>query len=329
MKIVIHSSTFLPNIGGLENIMAGLAEEFTIMGNEVIVFTSTSQINHQSNLKYTIKYKQSWLQIHKAIADTDIYLEANISLKNILPGLFNRKKWWLVNHIHYNHQGAKTAILKQYFAQFAHNISVSTFIANTLKTKSIVIPNFYGIEFIQNNFAERAYDLVFLGRLVSDKGADRLINTIIQSKKKFTCLIIGDGPQKTVLEQLVKDNDLKQQIHFSTAITGTVLVKKLNSAKVMVIPSIWNEPFGVVALEGMSCGCKIACSNKPGLVEATGGLAFYFEPDDTSSMQSAIDKALKYQPDDAHQQKRTKHLANHSRSFIAKKYIDLFENPTL
>ncbi|MEI7979631.1 MAG: glycosyltransferase family 4 protein [Bacteroidota bacterium] len=329
MKIIIYSSTFLPNIGGLENIMAGLAAEFTMMGHDVIVFTSTKQTDKKSDLSYSVFVRKSWIQIHSAISKADIYLEANISLKNIFPGLFNRKKWWLVNHIQYNHKGARTAFLKQFFAQLAHNISVSNFIANTLKVKSTVIHNFYGTEFIQQNFSERSIDLLFLGRLVSDKGVDRLINTFIQHKIKINCLIIGDGPEKAALEKLVKENQLEGQIKFSSSIRGLELVNTLNKAKVLVIPSIWDEPFGVVALEGMACGCTIACSNKPGLVEASGGLAFYFEPNDTVSIQSTIKEALAFKPDNAYHQKLNNHLAMHKRSFIAKKYIDLFENTTL
>ncbi len=329
MKIVIFSSTFLPNIGGLENIMAGLAEEWTSMGHEVTVYTITPQINRQFNPAYSIVFKESNSQLIAAISKADIYLEANISIKNILPGLLHQKKWWVVHHIQYDHQASKTGLLKQFFARFAKNISVSNFIASKLNSPSTIIHNFSAPLFVEQNVGDRNYDLVFLGRLVSDKGVNRLIEAIAASTKSYKCLIIGNGPEKNVLEKLVQEKNLTAQVVFSDFLHGSALVNALNQAKTMVIPSLWDEPFGVVALEGMACGCTIACSNKQGLQEATGGLAFYFDPLDQTSILEAIDNAINVKKDDLFINKEKQHLQNHSRSVIAKKYISLFENSTL
>ncbi|MEI6265389.1 MAG: glycosyltransferase family 4 protein [Sphingobacteriia bacterium] len=329
MKIVIFSSTFLPNIGGLENIMAGLAEEWTSMGNEVTVYTITPQTDKQINTAYAIVFKKSNAQLIAAISKADIYLEANISIKNILPGLVHQNKWWVVHHIQYDHQDSKTGLLKQFFARFAKNISVSNFIASKLNSPSTVIHNFVAPSFVEQTVEDRNYDLVFLGRLVSDKGVDRLIETIAASTKKYKCLIIGNGPDKNFLERLSKEKNLSSQIVFADSLHGSALVNALNQSKTMVIPSLWDEPFGVVALEAMACGCTIACSNKKGLHEATGGLAFYFDPLDQSSMLEAIDNAINFQKDDLFINKEKQHLQNHSRSVIAKKYISLFEDTPL
>jgi glycosyltransferase involved in cell wall biosynthesis len=329
MRIVIFSSTFLPNIGGLENIMAGLAEEWTNMGHYVIVYTITPQANNQLITSFPIVFKNSNAQLIKAISKADIYLEANISIKNIFPGLLNKKKWWVVHHIQYDHQESKTGFLKQFFSRFAKNISVSNFIASKLKVSSTIIHNFFAPSFVHQNIDDRKYDLVFLGRLVSDKGVSQLIEAIAISNKNYKCLIIGAGPEKVFLEKLVQDKKLSTQVVFSNPLQGSALSDSLNQAKTMVIPSLWDEPFGVVALEAMACGCTIACSNKQGLLEATGGLAFYFDPIDLVSMLDAIDNAVNFIKDDSFINKEKEHLQNHSRSVIAKKYITLFENSTL
>jgi glycogen(starch) synthase len=329
MKIVIYSSTFLPNIGGLENIMAGLADEFVAMGHQVVVYTATHQQNSSTALNYPVLVKNSNRQLNKAIASADIYLEANISLKNLLPGLLNRKKWWLVHHIQYDHQNSPLALLKNQLCKLAKNISVSNFIATKLPMPSIVINNFYDPIFTHTNLGNRDYDFVFLGRLVSDKGVDRFINAINATNNNYTCLIIGDGGDRTDLQALVKNYKLNDRIHFAGSLSGEVLVSALNSAKTMVIPSIWDEPFGVVALEGMACGCMIACSDKSGLREATGNNAFFFNPNDLSSIVKALEESLSFSPSDAYMHHVKQHLLNHSRSLIAKKYIAQFENSRL
>ena len=329
MRIIIFSSTFLPNIGGLENIMAGLAEEWTNLGHDVIVYTSTPQLANQSPRNFCIIFKPSNTELIKAVSRADIYLEANISLKNIFTGLQSRKKWWVVHHIQYDHQDSKIGFLKQFFTRFAKNISVSNFIASKLNVPSTIIHNFFAPSFEQQNINDRNYDLVFLGRLVSDKGVNQLIEAIAVSTKNYKCLIIGTGPEKTFLKKLVQEKNLTTQVIFSDPLHHSALTNALNQAKTMVIPSLWDEPFGVVALEAMACGCTIACSNKHGLKEATGGLAFYFDPTDLTSMLVAIDEAINFIKDDTFIKKEKEHLNNHSRSVIAKKYISLFENSTL
>ena len=53
--------------------------------------------------------------------------------------------------------------------------------------------------------------------------------------------------------------------------TGFINSKKLNKsmseASVIVIPSVWNEPFGLVAAEAMSSGVALISSNSGGLPE--------------------------------------------------------------
>uniref|UniRef100_UPI0013D05BB5 glycosyltransferase family 4 protein n=1 Tax=Escherichia coli TaxID=562 RepID=UPI0013D05BB5 len=73
MKIIVYSSTFLPNIGGLENIMAGLAEEWSAMGHTVIIYTLTDQSANSHDLSFTINVKKSVFQLYKAVKKADIY----------------------------------------------------------------------------------------------------------------------------------------------------------------------------------------------------------------------------------------------------------------
>lgn len=324
MKIIVYSSTFLPNIGGLENIMAGLAEEWSAMGHTVIIYTLTDQSANSHDLSFTINVKKSVFQLYKAVKKADIYIEANISLKNSLVGLWYNKKWFVVHHTPYFHQKKWSGILKNQLSKFAHNISVSGYIAKALGTPSTVIHNFYSPQFKRINFGKREYDFVFLGRMVSDKGVNKLLDAVIHMDA--TCLLIGDGPERATLKQLSENTDLKNKIHFAGLLSGVALTNALNNSKVMVIPSIWEEPFGIVALEGLASGCIIACSDRYGLREATGGNAFFFDPEIPESMLSAMSNALVFEPDYTYLKSVEKHLQKHTRASIAEQYIRFFEN---
>jgi glycosyltransferase involved in cell wall biosynthesis len=50
----------------------------------------------------------------------------------------------------------------------------------------------------------------------------------------------------------------------------------MNHHQVIVIPSRWPEPFGIVALEGIACGCIAIGSEKGGLSEAIGNCGVTF-----------------------------------------------------
>jgi glycosyl transferase family 1 len=54
-------------------------------------------------------------------------------------------------------------------------------------------------------------------------------------------------------------------------------VKVVTSTAESVVPSRCQEPFGLVALEGVACGCRAIVVADGGLAEAIGGLAVIFE----------------------------------------------------
>jgi len=86
MRIVIYSSTFLPNTGGLENIMSGLAAEWINLGNAVSVYTNTIASAKEKQLAYPIYRKPSLLALFQAAKKADLFVEANLSLKTVLVG---------------------------------------------------------------------------------------------------------------------------------------------------------------------------------------------------------------------------------------------------
>ena len=58
---------------------------------------------------------------------------------------------------------------------------------------------------------------------------------------------------------------LERQVEFTGVLQGETLVRTLNAHRIMVVPSRTPEPFGVVALEGIACGCVVVGSEGGGL----------------------------------------------------------------
>lgn len=65
---------------------------------------------------------------------------------------------------------------------------------------------------------------------------------------------------------------------------------------IVCVPSRWNEPFGLVALEAMASGCAVVASDCGGLPEACGGAALMVPPNDVAALQNALNR-LAREPD--------------------------------
>ncbi|MBS1641204.1 MAG: glycosyltransferase family 4 protein [Bacteroidetes bacterium] len=331
MNIVIYSSTFYPNVGGLENIMEGLADEWSL-SNTITVFTKTKNIN-ADNKTYPIIRKTQLLALYKKVKKADVFVEANISLKTCLVGLLCKKKWVVIHHLPYNHQNTISGKLKNQLTKICYNISVSNYVASTLKDKSIIINNFYNTNFRRIDSIEKKKDFVFLGRLVSDKGADIAINAFAEIIKKgfnSTLTIIGDGPEKQSLLAIVDKEKINNNVFFEGTLTGEILVKKLNEHKIMIIPSRWQEPFGLIALEGLACGCIIIAVNSGGLTEAAKEFGNYFSIDDENNLTVLMEKFItKPQLFNVDKDKLKLYLASRTKEIVAQQYLIYFKEKML
>lgn len=326
MNITIYSSTFLPNIGGLENIMSGLAAEWSDMGHSITVFTETPGNNTKSEECYRLFRRPGILQLYQSAKAADIYIEANMSLKTVIVGLMFRRKWVLIHHLPYTHGGAFTGYIKQWLTRFSNNSAVSNYVQKAISGKVVVIPNFYNPVFNSDPALSRTAHTVFVGRLVSDKGLDLLFKAIARIRVDFPALhlsVFGDGPEKKALMLLADELGIAHLISFNNAFPPDQLAQKLSTFRWMVIPSIWEEPFGLVALEGLASGCTVIASDGGGLPEAVGNFGLLFKRGDIDDLADQLRKAYStpFQQDDAALQQ---HLAAHNRSSIAQQYIHYF-----
>jgi glycosyltransferase involved in cell wall biosynthesis len=110
--------------------------------------------------------------------------------------------------------------------------------------------------------------IVFLGRLVPEKGIWYLLNSfpqILAEVPQARLYIGGKGPLLGELKRLTQKLGLEDKVVF----TGFIYHEERNfiyhQARVAVFPSLY-EPFGIVALEAMA-------TNTPVIVGDVGGLA--------------------------------------------------------
>ncbi|HRI05813.1 MAG TPA: glycosyltransferase family 4 protein [Candidatus Dojkabacteria bacterium] len=160
-------------------------------------------------------------------------------------------------------------------------------------SNSIVIHNSSPEPIIVDNVDRNSNRLLYVGRVVQNKGVDILLQAFMKLKNKFSDLelyIAGDGDQ---MENLRKQYDDKS-IKFLGFITDPVEIAKLyKSSSIFIAPSRF-ESFGKVALEAMSYGCLAVTSNVGGFKEVVndGETGLLFESENIDNLVAVLDNAL-------------------------------------
>lgn len=335
MKILISSHVFYPSVGGIEEVSSTLGYEFVNLGHEVKLVTQTPT-DETKTFPFEIIRQPQPKKLFKLVQWCDVFFHSNISLQVAWPLLVLHKPWVVVHHTwicrpdgSLNWQG----YLKRFLIQFATCISISQSVADHLSTPSTVIGNPYRDElFYEMPEIPRDRELVFLGRLVFDKGADLLIAALQQLKIQGLTpqlAIIGTGPEESFLRNLAKDVNVFDQVHFVGMKTGVELVQLLNAHQIMVVPSRWSEPFGVVALEGIACGCVVVGSEGGGLKDAIGPCGVTFPNGDVQALSKILFELLS-NPDELpiYRASAKAHLLSYKKAAVAKAYIKVFEVAT-
>jgi glycosyltransferase involved in cell wall biosynthesis len=79
-------------------------------------------------------------------------------------------------------------------------------------------------------------------------------------------MIVGDGPERSSLERLVEQLELKDAIQFTGEFSREEALHCVNRATLVIVPSYF-EPFGLVALEAMQMKRPVIASRIGGLQE--------------------------------------------------------------
>jgi glycosyltransferase involved in cell wall biosynthesis len=271
--------------------------------------------------------------LFRAMKWCDIIWQNNLSLRTVWPA------WILHKTVVITHQGSYcrrpsgldlVQRVKHAVVLATPSVAISHAVAECFRTKSITIANPYDAETFYDSAGDvdRPGDLIFLGRLVSEKGVDLLLEALgrlSKAKPHVGLTIVGLGPEQSALLELTARLGLSERVTFLGARTGASLAALLRQHKILVIPSRYNEPFGVVALEGIACGCVIVGSRGGGLPEAIGQCGLTFANGDVEALALTLGQLLAA----PNEQKRLRenapaHLAKFQPAVIAKEYRRFF-----
>ncbi len=337
MRIMIYSPHFHPRVGGLENIVRGLAEGFHESGHEVVVVCTTEEGAEAEPFDFRVVRKPSRRELRAEVLATDVVLHACVNLRGLWPVLLSRKPLAITHQVYLSHPVPRPSISSRIVREIKRlsthrafvNIACSECLAQHVGRHCVAVPNFYDeATFRPLDGIERDGDLVFLGRLVSDKGSDLAIEALRLLKTESAmspCLtLIGDGPEREALERQAREAGVGEQVKFVGVLKGDDLARELHRHRIMVVPSRWPEPFGIVALEGIACGLAVLGTRGGGLAEAIGPCGLAVENGSAAALASGIrtlmsDRAKLQSFLDA----GPSHLSRHTRRHATAEYLRL------
>jgi glycosyltransferase involved in cell wall biosynthesis len=110
--------------------------------------------------------------------------------------------------------------------------------------------------------------VLFVGRLVHEKGVHVLVNAVpnVLEKVDAKIIIVGNGYMKEQLSNIVRGMGIAHKVMFTGFVDDETLRRLQTCADVSVVPSLF-EPFGIVALEAMAAKSPVVVSDTGGLAE--------------------------------------------------------------
>ncbi len=135
----------------------------------------------------------------------------------------------------------------------------------------------------------------YVGRLVAEKGLGTLVEAADSLAKQgldFQLTFIGDGPERAALETAINNRGLRPRTSFTGFLTGKDLAAAAGLVDVVVMPSIWEETFGLSALEHLARGRLVVAADIGGLAEVVDDAGLKFPPGDSVALSRQLARVV-------------------------------------
>ena len=138
-----------------------------------------------------------------------------------------------------------------------------------------------------------------VNRLVKEKGVYELIygwKMYIQENKSASkvLLIVGNGPEKSNLERLIKEWGMEKQMKIVSNVPNHLVRSLYHYAVCNILCSlptnVWQEQFGYVLAEAISCNCPVISTWSGAIPEVVGDAGILISPGNYVELKDALNK---------------------------------------
>jgi glycosyltransferase involved in cell wall biosynthesis len=151
------------------------------------------------------------------------------------------------------------------------------------ENRIVVLPNTVAVPPTLDGVKNNDY-IAFAGRMSPEKGVQVLLKAS-QFTPNLPFRITGDISSIYKMEKAVFSN-----VTYKGWLNSNEMSEFYTNARFMVVPSLWNEPFGLVTVEAMGHGLPVVASRRGGLPEIVedGVTGFLFEPGNAEDLAEKI-----------------------------------------
>ena len=167
-------------------------------------------------------------------------------------------------------------------------------------TNVVVLYN--GVNRNLTSFPKKKKEVLYVGRIVPEKGVELYVDTVKSVAEKFpdwTFNLIGSSKLGEVdfsgsyAHKISKKfTEIGTQAFYYGFKNKNFVEEKMKTGAVIIIPSIWQEPFGLVAAEAMSNGIAIIASNSGGIPEIIEDNGILIDNIDHKKLETALNYLL-------------------------------------
>ncbi|MBV9336850.1 MAG: glycosyltransferase family 4 protein [Solirubrobacterales bacterium] len=142
--------------------------------------------------------------------------------------------------------------------------------------------------------------ILFVGRISREKGPDVALRALaaLQRDHGIEARLVMCGPPAPGIDRelraLAEELDIAERVRMIGAVAAEPLAEMLGRAHVLLVPSTWQEPFGLVWLEGALARVPLVASRTGGITEMLHEEqhALFFSTADTTAAAAAIARVL-------------------------------------
>lgn len=287
MRILVVSFFYPPSRGGIESATSTLAEALAGCGHDVLVATATpGPAGHRRHGRgsVTVLRRPGLFVVLVQALRSRMVIHSTISLRlaALVPLLPIPQLLWL-------HNRRSPGLLQYLFTLRCRRAAVSLTLAADWPRPVCLLPNPLNPLFLESAPDKRDHDVLFVGRLAAVKGLDVLLRALANESARLT--VIGDGPQHDELVALAGVLGLNGRVRWLGAQPSEAVAAEMRRHRVLAVPSR-DETFGLSALEGLACGCRVVASDVGALREILGDAAVLVPADDPPALAEALRAAL-------------------------------------
>jgi len=292
---------YYPHIGGVETHIKAISERLVNQGIEIDILTTDAagklpRVEIMNNL--TIKRFKGWVPNNAYYFSPELehYLRKNSGNYNIvhahnysafpaLHAVLAKKRNKLIFTPHYN--GTSPERIRRLlhipygllWARLLRRVDKIICVSQAAKLlfqanfsvpdeKIVIISNGVEVDAIQ---AAQSYDvndkvILYMGRMEKYKNVHHIIEAMPYLSEQYVLYIVGDGPYKGALVQLMEKLNLRDRVKILSGLSNTEVYRWYKTCSVFVTLSSL-EAFGITVLEGVAAGKPVVASDIPAFRE--------------------------------------------------------------